>query len=188
MIKAIIANHYRKIWRDLHEVRWYIIAAILIFVAGNILAILVPSLGENILRDVLEFLKPFKNKNAPELVIAIFLRNASSALFAILFSFFFGLLPTLAAVFNGITMGAVLNRNPLNFFMLLPHGIFELPAIFIAWGLGLWCAIAFFPLPSLELITFRIKRSLNIYFSVIVPLLVIAAIVEVFVTKILFGT
>ena len=184
---AVITNHYQQILRDLHEVRWYIFTAILIFVAGNVLAILIPALGENILRGVLEYLKTFKNKNALELVIAIFLKNASSALFAILFSFFFGLPPAFAAAFNGITMGAVLNLNPLNFFKLLPHGIFELPAMFIAWGLGLWCAVAFFPLPSLEVITFRIKRSLNIYLSIIVPLLIIAAIVEVLGIKILYG-
>jgi stage II sporulation protein M len=175
MYKAIV-NHYREIILDLNEVKVFIFAAILIFVAGNVVAILIPTLGENILRDVLVYLKPFKNKNALELVIAIFWINASSALFSILLSFL--LLPIVGAAFNGITMGAVLNQNPLNFFMLLPHGIFELSAIFIAWGLGLWCAGAFFPLPSLELIKFRMKRSLNIYFSIIVPLLVIAAIIE----------
>ena len=182
---AVITNHYWQIWRDLHEVRWYIFTAIVIFVSGIILAISVPSLGQKVIADIWEHLKTFKNKNVLELFIAIFLINASSALFAILFSFFFGFVPALAAAFNGIAMGAVLNLNPLNFFKLLPHGIFELPAIFIAWGLGLWCAVAFFPWPSLELITFRIKRSLNIYFSVIVPLLIIAAIVETFGIKIL---
>jgi hypothetical protein len=50
---ALIANHYRKIWRDLNEVRWYIFAAIVIFVAGIILAILVPSLGEKVIAAIL---------------------------------------------------------------------------------------------------------------------------------------
>jgi uncharacterized membrane protein SpoIIM required for sporulation len=174
---AGITNHYRQIWHDLKEVKWYIFAAIVIFVAGNVFAIVIPTLGEKILRDVLEYLKPFKNKNELELTIAIFLRNASSAFFSILLGFL--LLPIVGAAFNGITMGAVLNRNPLNFFMLLPHGIFELSAMFISWGLGIWCAVGFFPFPRLELIKFRIKRSLNIYFSIIVPLLAIAAIIEV---------
>lgn len=185
MNSAVLVNHYQQIWRDLYEVRGYIFAAILIFVAGNILAILIPSLGERVISTFLEYFKTFENKNALELLVAIFLKNASSALFAILFAFLFGLVPLFGAAFNGIVVGAVLNLNPLNFFKIIPHGIFELPASFISWGLGIWCAGGLFHSPP---INFRIKRSLNIYLSIIVPLLIIAAIVEVFGTKILFGT
>ena len=181
----ILVKHYQQIWRDLNEVRKYIFVAILIFVAGNILAILIPSLGERVISTYLEYFKTFENKNDLELLIAIFLKNASSALFAILFAFLFGLVPLFGAAFNGIVVGAVLNLNPLNFFKIIPHGIFELPASFISWGLGIWCAGGLFHSPP---INFRIKRSLNIYLSIIVPLLIIAAIVEVFGTKILFGT
>jgi stage II sporulation protein M len=113
------------------------------------------------------------------LLVAIFLKNASSAFFSIILGFVFGLVPIFGAVFNGIAVGAVLNMNPSNFFMLIPHGIFELTATFIARGLGIWCAGALSHSPSLETINLRIKRSLNIYLSVIVPLLVIVAIIEV---------
>jgi stage II sporulation protein M len=181
---AIIANHYRQIFRDLKEVRRYIFAAIVIFVAGNIAAIVIPSLGENAIALLVEYFKTFKDENASPLLIAIFLKNASSALFAILFGFLFGILPAFGAAFNGIVVGAVLNLNPLNFFKIIPHGIFELPAMFISWGLGIWCAAGLFHSPGLNL---RIKRSLNIFFSIIVPLLIIAAIIEVFGTKIIFG-
>jgi stage II sporulation protein M len=183
----ILTNHYRQIWSDIKEVRRYIFAAALIFVAGNLSAILMPSLGERLLSLFLEYLKTFKygHKDFLGLLIAIFCQNALSAFFAIVFGFFFGLVPIFGAVVNGIAMGAVLNLDPLNFFKLLPHGIFELSAIFTAWGLGIWCAGGLFHAPP---ISFRIKRSLNIYLSIIVPLLIIAAIVEVFGIKILFGT
>lgn len=181
---AVLVNHYRQIWRDLNEVRKYIFVAILIFVAGNISAILIPSLGERIISIFLEYLKTFKNTNALELLVAIFLQNAFSAFLAILFSFLFGLVPVFDAVFNGIAVGAILHLNPLNFFKIIPHGLFELPAMFIAWGLGIWCAGGLFHSPP---ISFRIKRSLNIYLSIIVPLLIIAAIVEVYGIIILFG-
>jgi stage II sporulation protein M len=179
MNKAHIVNHYRKIWRDLHEVRGYIFAAIAIFVAGIILAIAVPSLGQKVIAAIMGYLKTFKHKAVLPLLIAIFLKNASSAFFAITLGILFGLVPIFGAVFNGIAVGAVLNMNPLNFFLLLPHGIFELTATFIAWGLGIWCGLGLFHTPSLETINLRIKKSLNIYVSVIVPLLVIAAIIEV---------
>jgi len=184
---AVLVNHYRQIWRDLNEVRKYIFAAILIFIAGNILAILIPRLGESVISAFFDYAKTFENKNALELLVAIFLKNASSAFLAILFGFLFGLVPVVGAVFNGIVVGAILHLNPLNFFKIIPHGLFELPAMFIAWALGMWCAGGLFHSPRLDTIKFRVKRSLNIYLSLIVPLLIVAAIIEVFVTKILFG-
>ena len=187
---SAIINHYRQIWSDLKEAKKYIFAVIVIFVAGILSAIVIPLLGERLLSLFLEYLKTFKygQKDFLGLLIAIFCQNALSAFFAIVFGFFFGLVPIFGAVVNGIAAGAVLNLNPLNFFKLLPHGIFELPAIFIAWGLGMWCAGGLFHSPRLDTITFRVKRSLNIYLSIIVPLLIIAAIVEVLGIKILFGT
>lgn len=183
---SVIINHYQQIWRDIMEARRYIFVAILIFVAGILSAILMPSLGERLLSLFLEYLKTFKygQKDFLGLLIAIFLQNALSAFFAIILGFFFGLVPIFGAAVNGAAMGAVLNLNPLNFFKLLPHGIFELPAIFIAWGLGIWCAGGLFRAPP---VGFRIKRSLNIYLSIIVPLLIVAAIIEVLGIKILFG-
>jgi stage II sporulation protein M len=182
MNSAVITNHYRQIRSDLNEVRKYIFAAIVIFVAGIIVAILIPSLGKSVISLLLEYFKTFEHEKAPPLLIAIFLRNASSAFFAILFGFLFGLVPAFGAAFNGIAVGAILNMNPLNFFKIIPHGLFELPAMFISWGLGIWCAGGLFHAPT---IGFRIKRSLNIYLSIIVPLLIIAAIVEVLGIKIL---
>ena len=184
---TIIINHYQQIRRDLNEVRKYILVAILIFIAGNILAILIPKLGESVISAFLGYFKTFENKNVLELVVAVFLRNAFSAFFAILFGFLFGLVPVFGAVFNGIAVGAILNLDPSNFFKIIPHGLFELPAIFIAWGLGMWCAGGLFHSPRFKTIKFRVKRSLNIYLSIIVPLLIIAAIIEVLGIKILFG-
>jgi stage II sporulation protein M len=188
MNSAAIINHYQQIRRDLHEVRKYIFAAIVIFAAGIILAIVIPSLGESVISAFLGYFKTFENKNVLELVVAIFLRNAFSAFFAILFGFLFGLVPAFGAAFNGIAVGAIVKLNPLNFFKIIPHGLFELPAMFITWGLGIWCAGGLFHAPGFKTITFRVKRSLNIYLSIIVPLLIIAAIIEVLGITILFGT
>ena len=181
-----LVNHYQRIWRDIKEVRRYIFAAIVIFIAGNLAAILIPSLGERLLSLFVEYLKTFKygQKDFLGLLIAIFLQNALSAFFAIVLGFFLGLVPIFGALANGMAMGAVLLLNPFNLFKLLPHGIFELTAIFTAWGLGIWCAGGLFHAPPVGL---RVKRSLNIYLSVIVPLLIIAAIIEVCGIKILYG-
>lgn len=188
MNRDVLGKHYHHIWSDLNEVRKYIFAAIVLFVAGNILAIVIPTLGESVISTALEYFKPFKDKNVLELLVAIFLNNASSTFFTIVLGFLFGLGPVFGAVFNGIAVGAIVHVNPLNVFKIIPHGLFELPAVFIAWGLGIWCAGGLFHAARLTTIIVRVKKSLNIYLCIIVPLLIIAAIVEVLGIKILFGT
>jgi stage II sporulation protein M len=188
MLREALAKHYHRIWSDLQEARPYIVAAIIIFAAGNILALVIPHVGEKVISLALEYFKPFKDKNYLELLVAIFLQNASSAFLAIVCGFLLGLIPVLGAFFNGIVLGALLRLDPLNIFMIIPHGLFELPAVFIAWGLGLWCGGGLFQARKSETIIMRIKKSVNIYLSVILPLLSIAAIIEVLGIKILSGT
>ena len=188
MNRATLAKHYQRIWGDLQEARAYIVAAMLIFAAGGVLALLIPHVGEKVISLVLEYFKPFKDKPYLELVVAIFLQNASSAFLAIAFGFVLGIIPVLGAFFNGIVLGAIIHLDPRHIFMIIPHGLFELPAIFIAWGLGMWCAGGLFHAQRLETITMRIKKSLHIYLSLIVPLLMIAAIIEVLAITILSGT
>jgi len=188
MNRAALAQHYHRIWSDLQEARAYIVAAVLIFAAGGVLALLIPHVGEKVISLVLEYFKPFKDKQYLELVVAIFLQNASSAFLAIACGFLLGIIPVLGAFFNGIVLGAIVHLDPLHIFMIIPHGLFELPAVFIAWGLGIWCAGGLFHASSAQTVIVRVKKSLNIYLGVIVPLLILAAIIEVLAIKILSGT
>ena len=90
MNSGILGRHYHQIWSDLREARTYIFAAIVLFVAGNILVLLIPHVGEKVISLALEYFKPFKDKNYLELLVAIFLQNASSTFLAIIFGFLFG--------------------------------------------------------------------------------------------------
>lgn len=188
MNRAALATHYRHIWSDLQEARAYIVSAIIIFAAGSVLALLIPHVGEKVISLVLEYFKPFKDKQYLELVVAIFLQNASSAFLAIAFGFVLGIIPVLGAFFNGIVLGALLHLDPFHIFMIIPHGLFELPAVFTAWGLGMWCAGGLSHAQRLKTIIVRIKKSVNIYLSVIIPLLIVAAIIEVLGIMVLSGT
>jgi MFS family permease len=73
---------------------------------------------------------------------------------------------------------------------ILPHGILELPAIFLGTSIGI--SLGLHPLARLrgktELTLFsELGHALRIYLSVIIPLLLIAAAVEVFVTPLVAG-
>lgn len=77
------------------------------------------------------------------LIQFIFLNNVQSSFSGFVFGVFFGIVPVFVTLLNGVVVGYVLNiswqlSGMHDFWRLLPHGIFELPAIFIALGLGLY--------------------------------------------------
>lgn len=81
----------------------------------------------------------------------IFFNNLSASFFAVTSGFLIGLVPVMMLISNGLLMGVVLaesvvqtQMNPLLLLVttILPHGIFELPAIFIGTALGIHLGMA----------------------------------------------
>jgi len=71
---------------------------------------------------------------------------------------------------------------------ILPHGILELPAIIICNALGFRLAYtAFKSIFGGDGVLRELKRSLKLYVFIIIPILFIAAIIEVFITPKLAG-
>lgn len=129
-----------------------------------------------------------------QLFLYIFLNNASKALFVVLTGFFFGIAPIFFVFTNANLIGVVIAvfgaregfvRVALS---LLPHGIFEIPAILIASGYGLWLGVRFyrkihFGEPFKEAFYFAIRK----YFTVVFPMLLLAAFIEAYVTTLLIA-
>jgi len=61
---------------------------------------------------------------------------------------------------------------------LLPHGIFEMPAIFISFGMGIKLGTFIFEKEKKKTFIEYFKKSMLVFFTIIVPLLVVAAIIE----------
>ncbi|MDW7650230.1 MAG: stage II sporulation protein M [Bacillota bacterium] len=123
----------------------------------------------------------------------LFLHNLTSVLQVIFFGIILGILPLFSAIANGAILGALtfqLSQEgiaPLPFLMagILPHGIFELPAFLLSAALGLKFGYhVVFPIPqytrrqSLALIF----QEIGIVLPVVFILLLLAALLEVFVT------
>lgn len=125
-------------------------------------------------------------------VIGIVLRRNLLATALITFSGFFtvGLLPLMNIVSNAFIIGTLLNVlsvrmsvSPLQVvvFGILPHGMFEIPALVLAGALGVRLGAA-----ALRRLTGRgelpvavvFKESLRTYLLVIAPLLLLAACIE----------
>ena len=98
---------------------------------------------------------------------------------------FFGIYPIIGIIGNGVVLGYVFSlviaeEGIVSLWKILPHGIFELPAIFIALGLGLKLGGFVFADKGKKFkeLKKRFYQSVNAFLMVILPLLVLAAIIE----------
>ena len=100
-----------------------------------------------------------------------------------IFGFLLGIFPVIAAIANGYLLGfvaliSVNNGGWFILFKLLPHGIFELPAIFISLGLGLKLGTCIFRKEILKNFNEYFINSLRVFLFIVIPLLLIAGIIE----------
>ena len=139
---------FRESWEYIKFCRKYIYAISIIFLLGTFLGFFLRNdLGflDSFLRDIVN---QTKGMNLPELIFFIFQNNLRSAFFTMLFGIFLGLSPMINALFNGTILGYVFSKAEMAegfivIFRVLPHGIFELPAIFISLGMGLKLGLGF---------------------------------------------
>lgn len=119
------------------------------------------------------------------LIWFIFQNNVTSAFFAMFLGIIVGIVPLFNAITNGSLLGYVyfLASSEGGYsviWYIVPHGIFELPAIFIALGMGL--KLGMFVFAGRENIgkefTRRLLSSIVAFLFVVLPLLIVAAIIE----------
>jgi stage II sporulation protein M len=176
----------------------YLAISVVLFSAGAILGVLVafyaPHISQYFNENVADFVKLFRALPKVQLAAAIFVNNTIKALLVIIGGLAFGLFPVIFLLANGAALGFVLSvsmrsRGALTALLaILPHGIFELPAIFLATSMGLLLGRrAIRKLLSSGEISIRNEFTLALRFFVwiVVPLLVIAALVESFLTSVL---
>ncbi|PIN93329.1 hypothetical protein COU54_03450 [Candidatus Pacearchaeota archaeon CG10_big_fil_rev_8_21_14_0_10_31_24] len=174
---------YKKSFNYIYESRNYIYTLISLFILSGIIGFF---FSENLtfLDKVLEDLvEKTLGMGDLELTIFIFFNNSFSSLYGLFFGIFLGIFPIIVSVMNGAVIGYVLQKVYLisgfsDFWRLLPHGIFELPAVFISLGLGLKLGMFIFAENSWNTLKERLRLSLLCFLLVVLPLLVVAAIIE----------
>lgn len=180
-----VTNGFFEALEYLRSSKNYIWMAIALFFMSALFAFLFSErfiFLEEILMDIL--LKT-EGLNGIELIVFIFRNNFMSALFALILGVFLSIIPVMNALLNGAVLGYVAERvgSTIGFFelwRLLPHGIFELPAIFIAIGLGIKLGMFVFIKAGKRKIEFwnRLDGSLKVMVFIILPLLIMAAVIE----------
>jgi stage II sporulation protein M len=84
----------------------------------------------------------FLDKKSIAFVLQIFAHNLITTYLTICLVVLFGIIPAYIAVFNGLITGRVIAKvlgvsGSEIAVILIPYGIFELPAMMIAWGIGI---------------------------------------------------
>ncbi len=184
--KFLLKECYKKSWTYIKESKNFIYFAIGIFLIFVLIGFFVsPSqeISDIILNYIQEILAQTEGLSAFGLIRFIFLNNLQSSFSGMIFGFLFGIFPFIAALFNGYVIGFVseLSVESAGFsslLNLLPHGIFELPAIFISLGLGLKFGTFWFKKNRFECFKKYLLESLRVFVFIVIPLLIIAAVIE----------
>ena len=143
--KNFFIENYRKSWEYIKESRNFIYITLIIFLLFAFIGAFVPVpelLAEQILEFIEELLRKTAGMSQGELMSFIFLNNLQSSFFGMIFGIALGIFSAITSILNGYLLGFVSSRAVYEegifvLWRLLPHGIFELPALFISTGLGL---------------------------------------------------
>jgi stage II sporulation protein M len=182
------------------RLRPFAVASVLLFcaaaLAGGMAIVYFPQLAAQLQELLKQFAQMFRGLPKLQLAIAIFFNNSLKTLLVILLGPLFGIAPVIFLVVNGAILGAVIPVAAAtsglwrSIMTIVPHGILELPAIFLGTSIGLKLGMH----PWLRLagkadttLMSELGHGLRLYFTIILPLLLLAAAIEVYVTPLIAG-
>ena len=169
-------------------IRPYLIILTTLFVVAYLAGMLAPPSIRGGLKAAFTLAtEPYWNQAGGSVFLFILLNNLIATWLTLLLGVAFGILPVVAVGFNGFLLG-VLFREAARIagygqatLHILPHGVFEIPALLRAAAYGLWIGMAVLERVRAHGgrdIKGQLKHALRRYVAVVVPLLVIAAVVE----------
>lgn len=175
--------------------KWWILISIFLFGFGIILGLFKPisiaSLPAEDINDLVELADFLATLPSWAVFIIILFKNVTALIISFIFSPFLCLVPVLALILNGWIIGfvstTVLQEESLGYLLggLLPHGVFEIPALIIgeavALSFGTSLIVALFDKEKRKQLLPHFRQNLK-YLGVAVTLLLAAAIIEAFIT------
>ena len=137
-------EEYKNSWKFLKESRNFIYGVIFVFIFFAIIGFFFPApqfIVDRIRAFVENLIKQLENKTLIGVILFIFFNNLKSSFMGLIFGFILGVPSMIIVIFNGYLVGfissvSVRSSGIFSLWKLFPHGIFELPAIFISLGLG----------------------------------------------------
>lgn len=180
--------------------RWWGFIALFLFGAGLVIGLATPPSVSNLLAEEVAALGQMAKVLAPlprpAILILIFLKNVSAVLLSFALSPVLCLTPVIALVVNGWLLGLVsvmvIEEKSVGYLLagLLPHGIFEVPALIIgeavALSFGSAVLSAVLKKKGREALLPSLRQNLR-YLVAALMLFLPAAIIETYVTPLFIG-
>jgi len=223
-LHKFVYNNFKLTLKDLFKLKNYILFSFALFFIICLFGFFYPYFFEKeIFKLVKELIEMTLEMNSYELINFIMFNNIKTAFFAFVSGIFLGIIPFIILVINAYVIGFVGSKTVdiegfLILWRLLPHGIFEIPAILISVSLGIKLGISlivnciifyykkikkfnlvllvllslilfFISFPIVFILTLMsnslrkkfledVKTFLRIFILIVVPLLVIAGLIE----------
>ena len=192
----------RRFWQDAyrHEVGKTVFVGLVLLLCGYAVTMAKPELADRYIDFFVNTvaLEDLVQLSGFSLMWEILLNNLSAAFTAVLWGAIpFLYLPTFSLALNFFLVGVMGAYSmqiglSLGFYLIgiLPHGIFEFPALIFACAAGLTlCRSITNRMRRREdmIIPDAITGCVSVYWLLLLPLLILAALVEVFITPTLLG-
>ena len=184
--KFSLKKEYQNSLNFLKESKKFIWIVLGLFLAFALIGFFIP-VPDVISKQIFEFIKEIlgktENMSQGQLIKFIFLNNIQSSFLGMVFGVFLGIFPVISTIANGYLLGFVANfaiqeNGIFSLWRILPHGIFELPAVFISFALGLRIGASIFSKKKFRKFNETFISCLKVFVLIVIPLLIIAAIIE----------
>ncbi len=186
----------RKDLDYIYSSRKYFLASAGIFIFSFVIGLLIsaknPEASANLLGLLKETYGSITSLEPFGRMLEIFKNNVRNSFMALLFGLGFGIVPFVFVTINGIVLGILVEfflKKQGTFFVIaaiLPHGIIELPMVIMSVGIGFRLGHAAYLSTRHQKTTHELlnelKQGVIFYFKIVVPLLLLAAFVESYIT------
>lgn len=221
----IIKKELNQAVNYLQALKFEILTSVLLFgvatVGGAGFALLFPQATQEAFRQISEQLAGLVGEDSFQTFVYIWQNNARAMLLVVFFALFWGIPPLIFLVTNGLVLGLVSAMAAQQFSPemlaagILPHGIIELPGMFLAGAMGLrigrtsfiatfqgarWLLVCLLSAlrPSLRVVAAwrdftlagerligEMAQAFRFSFGVLLPALLLAAFIEAYITPLI---
>jgi len=185
--KSFIVENYKQSFNYILESKKYIYSVVILFFVFTLIGFFVPvpaAISEMIIEFIREMLEKTQGMGILELIVFIFLNNLKVSILGIILGILFGVVPIVLSISNGYLLGfvasiAAKSEGILTLWRIFPHGVFELPAIFISLAIGLRLGFYVF-FEKKDSLYNNLIDIIRVFVLILIPLLIVAALIEGF--------
>ena len=186
--------YFQNIKAYFYSLRPYIFFCSIIFIAsiflGYFTAYSYPNETQKIIDEIKEMWAPVHDATSLDLFIFIVFNNISKIAMMIAFGIIFGIFPIFFLFANGFIVGvfACVVAETISWQMflvgVLPHGVIEIPALILGGAMGVKLGKVFSDrvFKKKEGVKKEFFLALEFFLKILIPLFILAAIIEAFIT------